>query len=94
MKYISSIEQMALKEGFVQGHEEGFDEGFDEGRVGIVILMIERLLGPVSESTRDAIERLNRAGLMQFAQDLLAFKQPADLQAWFEQNAANYSRTL
>ncbi|MCW1966523.1 MAG: DUF4351 domain-containing protein [Anaerolineae bacterium] len=90
MKYISSIEQLALKEGFAQGH----DEGFDEGQVGIVIVMIERLLGPVSESTRVTIERLNRAGLMKFAQDLLAFKQPADLQAWFEQNAANYSRTL
>ena len=82
MKYISSIEQMALAEGI----EKGLEKGLEQGRIGIIMLLLERLVGPVNETAREAIERLDARLQPQLAQDLLSFKHPDDLHAWLAQH--------
>ncbi len=86
MKYISSIEQMALAEGIEKGLEKGLEQGRDQGRIGIIMLLLERLVGPVNETAREAIERLDARLQPQLAQDLLSFKHPDDLHAWLTQH--------
>ena len=82
MKYISSIEQMALAEGI----EKGLEKGLEQGRIGIIMLLLERLVVPVNETAREAIERLDARLQSQLAQDLLSFKHPDDLHAWLAQH--------
>ena len=46
--------------------------------------LLERLIGPVDANTREIIERLSANQQLQLAEDLLAFKQPSDLQMWLK----------
>lgn len=74
MKYISSIEQMAM----MQGREEGREAE----RMGLLMRLLERLLGPVNSEMREAIEQLGRDKQLQLVDDLLDFKHFDDLEAW------------
>lgn len=53
-------------------------------RIGLIMRLLERLIGPVDANTREAIERLSANQQLQLAEDLLAFKQPSDLHMWLK----------
>lgn len=78
MKYISSIEQMAMAEGIVKG----ISQGREVERIGLIVRQLERLVGPVNAISREAIEQLNPDQQLQLADDLLGFKTFDDLQTW------------
>lgn len=96
MKYISSIEQTALAEGIEKGMMQGIEKGIEKGmmqgmekgrtteRIGLIMRLLERLIGPVDANTRELIERLSANQQLQLAEDLLAFKQPSDLHMWLK----------
>lgn len=88
MKYISSIEQTALAEGIEKGMMQGIEKGMEKGRtterIGLIMRLLERLIGPVDANTRELIERLSANQQLQLAEDLLAFKQPSDLHMWLK----------
>lgn len=86
MKYISTIEQIALAEGIEKGLSQGLEQGLEKGRaterIGLIMRLLERLIGPVDAKTRETIERMSANQQRQLAEDLLDFKQPSDLQTW------------
>lgn len=82
MKYISTIEQIALAEGIEKGMSQGLEQGRATERIGLIMRLLERLIGPVDAKTRETIERMSANQQRQLAEDLLDFKQPSDLQTW------------
>jgi len=70
------------EEGRKEGREEGRKEGREEGELAVVLLQLNRVVGPFPEANRQRIGQLGRDDLAALAEALLEFQMPDDLGAW------------
>jgi hypothetical protein len=78
MRHLTSIEELALKEG----REEGLQEGQQVGQCRIIKRLLERRWGRVSADVEQRVRALSSEQLEVLAEALLDFRSPADLEAW------------
>jgi predicted transposase/invertase (TIGR01784 family) len=64
--------------------EEGREEGREEATVNLVIRLLTKRFGELSEETRSSISSLSLPVLEDLSEALLDFTSVADLQAWLE----------
>ena len=67
--------------------EEGRKEGRDQGRLALILRLLERAIGQVSEDDSQRIRRLDRDRLTALADALLSFRKAEDLTLWLRRNA-------
>ncbi|MBE0470383.1 MAG: DUF4351 domain-containing protein [Methyloprofundus sp.] len=72
--------------GKIKGKIEGKLEGKLEGESVIILRILKRKLGPLSEKTRFAIQALNDRQLEALSDHLLDFSSKNDLNNWLKQN--------
>jgi predicted transposase/invertase (TIGR01784 family) len=82
----SSVYQLIVRKGLQEGRELGRELGLQEGRqleaAALVLRLLERRCGPLSDAQRGTIRGLNLERLEQLGDALLDFQGPADLAAW------------
>jgi hypothetical protein len=80
--------QQGIQEGLERGIQEGLERGRAEGRrhaaLDMVLRLIARRLGGVSEAAADLVRSLAVPDLEALAEDLLDFREAADLDRWLE----------
>ncbi len=84
--------QEILEEGRLEGRLEGREEGLEAGRqqeaAALAIRQLSRRFGGLADGTRVQLSALTLQQLEQLAEDLLDFREPGDLQAWFDDHPA------
>jgi len=76
--------------GRQEGRELGRQEGLQEGMLTLVSRLLNRRLGPISESTLTLLQQFKPEQLEQLSDALLDFASPADLELWLRgQGLAN-----
>jgi hypothetical protein len=86
MPYVTSIERLAQARGEALGEARGEARGEVLGRSSLVLKLLAKVCGGVTEVHRAQVSRLTADGLDQLAEDLLAFQSIADLEAWLDQH--------
>ena len=77
------------EEGLQQGLQQGLQEGKKEGETTLLLLLLQKRIGMVSEAITHQIKKLSLAQLESLAVALLDFHTEADLQAWFDANVTS-----
>ena len=67
--------------------DEGREQGREEGELALVLRLLERSLGQISQSDRQRTRQLDRDGLTTLAETLRDFREEEDLTTWLERNA-------
>jgi predicted transposase YdaD len=80
--------QEILEEGRQEGREEGLETGRQQEAVALAVRLLTRRLGGVDVGSRERLRELPLQQLEQLAEDLLDFREPGDLQAWFDDHPA------
>ncbi|MDF1584217.1 MAG: Rpn family recombination-promoting nuclease/putative transposase [Methyloprofundus sp.] len=75
-----------FSEGFEQGKLNAKLKGKLEGEITIILRILKRKLGPLSEKTHVAIQALNDTQLEALSDHLLDFSSKNDLDNWLKQN--------
>lgn len=78
MPYISSVERM----GFEQGLEQGLEQGVQQEARSLVLRLLTRKVGTLSESVKAQVNALAITQLEALGEALLNFSSPSDLDAW------------
>lgn len=82
-----------LEQGMQQGMEQGMQQGMQRGRKdeaqALVLRMLRRRFGAVSEAMSEAVNGLELEQLELLSEDLLDFTVPADVTAWLTQHATD-----
>jgi predicted transposase/invertase (TIGR01784 family) len=80
------IKQQGLDQGLMQGREQGREQGLMQGReqeaINLVVRILTKRFGSLSEEMRAAISGLPLTVLEDLSEALLDFVNLADLQAW------------
>jgi Uma2 family endonuclease len=76
-----------------EGREEGLEEGREEGELALVLRLIERRIGPVSDADRQRIRALDRDRLTDLADALGGFHEGEALDAWLRSKAPRRGET-
>lgn len=78
--------EQGLEEGRQQGRQQGLEQGLEQGRhdeaATLLLRLLERRCGPLSEAQRASIRALDLQRLEQLGDAVLDFHGPADLIAW------------
>ena len=74
------------QEGRLQGRQEGRQEGEARGEVKVILRLLNRRCGPLSNATTACIQALPLERLEALAEALLDFSGPADLAAWLAEH--------
>jgi len=74
------------QEGRLQGRQEGRQEGEARGEVKVILRLLNRRCGPLSNATAARIKALPLGQLESLAEVLLDFSGPADLAAWLAEH--------
>lgn len=61
MRYITSIERIARKEGLEKGREEGLEEGREEGAARLLLRLLEHRFGELPEAVIQRVYQLSLA---------------------------------
>jgi len=61
MRYITSIERLARKEGLEKGREEGLEEGREEGAARLLLRLLEHRFGELPEAVIQRVYQLSLA---------------------------------
>ncbi|MFZ9753735.1 MAG: DUF4351 domain-containing protein, partial [Cyanobium sp.] len=77
------------QEGRLEGREEGLEAGRQQQAAALAIRLLTRRLGTLDVGSRERLSSLTLQQLEQLAEDLLDFRGPADLQAWFDNHLAD-----
>ena len=89
---VQEILEEGRLEGRLEGREEGREEGLEAGRqqeaAALAIRQLSRRFGGLADGTRVQLSALTLQQLEQLAEDLLDFREPGDLQAWFDDHPA------
>jgi predicted transposase YdaD len=89
---VQEILEEGRLEGRLEGREEGREEGLEAGRqqeaAALAVRLLTRRLGGVDVGSRERLRELPLQQLEQLAEDLLDFREPGDLQAWFDDHSA------
>jgi hypothetical protein len=78
-------EQEATMELITSWEARGREEGISQGKETLVIRLLRRRFGAVSEAVTSRLERLSAAQLDDLGEALLDFRVPADLDQWLAQ---------
>ena len=81
------------EEGLQQGLQQGLQEGKKEGETTLLLLLLQKRMGMVSEAITHQIKDLSLAQLESLAVALLDFHTEADLKAWFDANVTSLEGT-
>ena len=65
-----------------EARREGREEGMQQGELTLVLRLLQRRFGAVTDHQRERIQSLPRLQLETLSEDLLDFTSPADLVAW------------
>ncbi|HEY3268950.1 MAG TPA: DUF4351 domain-containing protein [Armatimonadota bacterium] len=71
-----------MEEGIAIGLERGREEGQREANLHLILRLLARQVGPLSEETERRVRDLPAARLEDLAEALLAFRKPSDLEGW------------
>ena len=69
-----------------RGRQEGRQEGEAKGEAKVILRLLNRRCGPLSEATTARIQALPLEQLEHLAEALLDFNGPTDLAAWLEKH--------
>jgi predicted transposase YdaD len=72
----------AVQDWLAEGRQEGEAKGRQEGEAAVTLRLLNRLCGPLSDTTTTQIQALPVDQLEALADALLDFQAPADLAAW------------
>jgi flagellar biosynthesis/type III secretory pathway protein FliH len=72
-----------------EGLQQGLQEGKKEGETTLLLLLLQKRMGMVSEAITHQIRELSLAQLESLAVALLDFHTEADLKAWFDANVTS-----
>ncbi len=76
------IKQLGLDQGLRQGHEQGFIQGREQEAINLVVRILTKRFGSLSDDIRVAISGLSLTMLEDLSEALLDFSNLADLQTW------------
>ncbi len=71
MKYVSSIERLAIQEGRQKGHQEGRKEGRKEGLREVMLTLLEEKFGPPDAPVRRQIEKASQEQILHWTRQVL-----------------------
>ena len=97
MEFLTSWEERGmlrgLEQGMQQGMQQGLQQGMQRGRKdeaqALVLRLLGRRFGSVSETVREAVSSLELEQLELLSEDLLDFTAPTDVTAWLAQHATD-----
>ena len=78
----------AVQEILEEGRLEGLETGRQQEAAALAIRQLSRRFGGLADGTRVRLSALTLQQLEQLAEDLLDFREPGDLQAWFDDHPA------
>jgi predicted transposase YdaD len=78
----------AVQEILEEGRLEGLETGRQQEAAALAVRLLTRRLGGVDVGSRERLRELPLQQLEQLAEDLLDFREPGDLQAWFDDHSA------
>jgi predicted transposase YdaD len=78
----------AVQEILEEGRLEGLETGRQQEAAALAIRQLSRRFGGLADGTRVKLSALTLQQLEQLAEDLLDFREPGDLQAWFDDHPA------
>jgi predicted transposase YdaD len=84
----SVVYQDILRKGRKQGRQSGLQEGLQQGESKFALLVLDERFGKLAPELRKQIECLSAAQLEALGKALVYFKEPEELIAWLQQNAA------
>jgi hypothetical protein len=82
MPYITSVEQIGYERGVTVGEETGLEKG----QRSLVLRLLGRKVGNLSDHTLDRIQALSIHQLEALGEALLDFGAIADLTAWLDRS--------
>ena len=90
MQYVMGIERIAEERGRKQGLEQGIEQGIERGierERDLVLRLLDRKLGDLTDRTRSQIRGLSLDQLEDLGISLLDFSNLADLEDWLNRAA-------
>lgn len=86
----SSVYQLIVRKGLAEGRQQGLEQGLEQGlaqgrqieAAALLLRLLQRRCGPLSEAQCDRIRGLDLERLEQLGDAVLDFRGPADLAAW------------
>ena len=81
--------EKGLQEGQEKGLQEGREKGLREGQLGIILKLLEKVLGRISSELEARIRALSDAEIERLSYDLLNMKKINDLEEWFKMRDKN-----
>ena len=78
----ASAREEGFSEGIEQGIEQGIDRGKQQGEANLVLRLLHRRFGQVSEAVSEQIRQLPVEQLEDLGEALLDFENEADLLNW------------
>ena len=78
--------QQGLQQGREQGREQGLQQGRQQGEADLVLKLISRRLGALSNSQEKAVRKLPLRKIEALGEALLDFTSVADLSRWLRNN--------
>jgi predicted transposase YdaD len=77
--------QEVLERGEKSGEERGVQKGLQEGEANLVMRLLNRRCGNISEDLENQVRSLSIRQLESLGEALLDFKGISDLENWFNQ---------
>jgi len=87
MPLLSRSELDVLEEGRVKGLEEGMQEGLKQGMVIVIVSMLEKRLGKVTQKAKGQLNKLTSEQLQELGNEILTFSTRAELTNWLQQHS-------
>lgn len=87
MQIVTSWMEEGIEQGLEQGRQEGRQEGRREGEANLILRLLDRRFGELNPELETQIRTLSCPQLEALAEALLDFTQPADLEAWLQNNS-------
>jgi predicted transposase/invertase (TIGR01784 family) len=84
MKGIEIGLQQGIEQGIQQGIEQGIERGKIEGEIGLIMRLLVRRVGEVTQEVQTRIQGLSGEQLDDLGEALLDFRSQEDLIAWLE----------
>lgn len=75
-----------MRQGLEQGLQQGLEQGKELGQKQMVLHLLKKRIGDISELTQEEIKLLNQEKLNDLAEALFNFSNSEDLKKWLELN--------
>lgn len=85
MKYVTSIERMAIERGL----EKGMEQGMQQGGAEILLRMFQQRFGSLEESVKAHIRSLTLPEIEALSDMIFSFAARADLEVWLSEHPSS-----